>query len=227
MPDKSRDLESFYLEDYERVMSSGLVGMLWKYIHRLMDKPLGKINRPRVIELGSGSSQHFNQTKLESSKYQEIDIREDFNRSLDLEKVKSHNYKFQLGDATTLIDIEDKSYDALIATCLFAHLHDLETAVSNWNRVISQQGMLVIYVPCEPGLVLRIARSVSTKRKFQRAGYDHSYIHYREHRNHYPLMKSVIVNEFSNDLVKIKRFPFNFLPWDFNLFSLFIIQKTT
>jgi SAM-dependent methyltransferase len=225
MPDKSRDLERFYLADYENIMSGGLVGHLWRHIHKLIDKPLEPLNRPRIIEVGSGNGQHFSQTKLSSSKYLELDIREDMDRVLDIEKSKSNNRSFEIGDATTLTNIEDGSYDALISTCLFAHLRELEAAIVNWNRVVAADGSLVIYVPCEPGILLRIIRNFSTKRKIQRAGYDHTYIHWREHRNHYPLMKSVITSEFADHSIKIKKFPFNFLPWDLNLFSLFIVKK--
>jgi SAM-dependent methyltransferase len=225
MTHKSRDLERFYLVDYENIMSGGLVGHLWKHIHRLIDKPLESLNRPRIIEVGSGNGQHFSQTKLSSIEYLEVDIREDMHRFLDLEKSKANNRRFEIGDATTLTHIKDRSYEALISTCLFAHLRDLELAIVNWNRVVTEDGSLVIYVPCEPGILLRFIRYFSTKRKIQKAGYDHSYIHWREHRNHYPLMKSVITSEFANHSIKIKKFPFNFLPWDCNLFSLFIIKK--
>ena len=226
MDSRSRDLEAFYLHDYERIMNTGVVGKLWRYIHRSIDLPFFKIPSLKIIEVGSGNGQHFNLTRLQTSEYLEVDLRMAINSRLNPQKGESMGRKFIIGDAVLLTDITDEYFDGLIATCLLAHLNDLELALQNWRRVVRPGGILSIYIPNEPGLLLRLSRFLTTKRKITKSGYNHEYIHWREHRNHYPAMLSSIKYVFENDVISFKNFPSSFLGWNLGLYTLVKIKKS-
>jgi phosphatidylethanolamine/phosphatidyl-N-methylethanolamine N-methyltransferase len=227
MVKRSKSVDAFYLNDYEKIMSTGLIGQLWRHIHRSMDLPF--IGNPdlRIIEVGSGNGQHFNLTRLHTSEYLELDLRAANNSGLDPKKCESLGRKFMVGDAIQLNEIKDDSFDGLIATCLLAHLSDIELALENWRRVVRPGGILSIYIPNEPGLLLRLSRFLTTKRKITKSGYNHEYIHWREHRNHYPAMRSSIKHVFESDIVTLKNFPFPFFGWNLGLYTLVKIKKNS
>jgi len=227
MTGKSKDIDQFYLQDYEYIMSSGLVGKLWRHIHHSLDRPFKGISNLRIIEIGSGNGQHFNLTRINTVEYVELDLRVATNSNLDLAKAKLLGRKFITGDAVDLSDLEDDVFDGLIATCLLAHLSNLDLALENWRRVVRPGGTLSIYIPNEPGILLRISRHFSTKRRISKRGYSHEYIHWREHRNHFPAMRSSINHVFLGDKIISRNFPFRFFPWDLGLYTLITIKKSS
>jgi len=213
------------LHDYERIMNTGVVGKLWRYIHRSIDLPFINMPKLKIIEVGSGNGQHFNLTRLQTFEYLEVDLRMATNSRLDSQKGDLLGRKFVIGDAVQLTEITDDYFDGLIATCLLAHLNDIELALQNWRRVVRPGGILSIYIPNEPGLLLRFSRFLTTKRKITKSGYNHEYIHWREHRNHYPAMRSSIKHVFENDVISFKSFPSSFLGWNLGLYTLVKIEK--
>lgn len=51
------------------------------------------------------------------------------------------------GNAQTLIDIPDNSYDFLVSSHCLEHMESPEDAIKNWIRVVKPSGYLVITVP--------------------------------------------------------------------------------
>lgn len=219
------NIDAFYINHYEAVMGTGLVGKMWKFIHKSLDKPFFGLSEISLIEVGSGNGQHFTFSKISTREYIEVDIRNTDNLSKDLVKAKVHGQKFILDDATYLIKFPDSYFDGLIATCVLAHLRDLEAALINWRRVVKHGGILSIYIPNEPGIILRALRFITTKRKLKKYGYDQESIHWREHLNHFLQMRSMIKDVFQEDSIKFKNFPFTFLTWNLGLYTLVEIRK--
>lgn len=85
-------------------------------------------------------------------------------------------------------------------------------------------GVISIYIPCEPGIVLRIARFFTTVRKSKKVGLNHKSILYREHRNIWILCDLLIREIFSDCIILSRRFPINKLSWNFNLFEIYQIK---
>ena len=217
----SDDIEKFYREDYDLVMGAGAVGWIWRQIHRLLDISLFDDNSKRIIEVGSGSGQHLRFTDLNFEFYCETDIR---NRNSSPEIKKIMNSQFVVSDAQFLKEFEDDSFDALIATCLLVHLNNIHQALENWRRIVKSGGVLSIYVPCEPGMILRLARFFTTRKRIIAAGYNHRYIHWLEHSNSYLVTISILNHVFKKDKVKIRRYPVPFLSWNGNLFAIVTIR---
>ena len=51
------------------------------------------------------------------------------------------------GDATYLATLEDKSFDTIVSAHCLEHLHDPETALRNWSRVLREGGYIYCLVP--------------------------------------------------------------------------------
>lgn len=201
-------------------MSKGSIGWIQYLIHKLLDYPFRNLENLSIIEVGSGNSEHLSNSSLKYIRYLQTDI-----RCSDFTKVDNQIVTFLISDAEKLSEVGNEEFDLLVATCLLAHLSEMYSALENWSRVVRKGGSLAIYVPCEPSFVLRTARYFTTKRKIRNRGFDHDFIHWREHRNHYLGMNSAIRRVFRNSDIKSLRFPFPFLPWDFNLFQIYWIRK--
>jgi len=221
MKNRGKDKDHYYFSDYMEIMNTGVIGVMSKFIHRFMDYPYKK-RKLKIIEVGAGNGQHLALTSLDYEYYLETDIR-------DLMQISSKKIselasdRMQI-DATYLSQIKDESFDLLISTCLIVHLEKPELALNNWLRVVKKGGELCIYVPCDPGFILRLVRFFSTRRKFIQMGYDHAYQHWTEHRNHFPLINTLIMRVFEGQTVRRSFFPF-FLPsWNLNMFVIYRIK---
>lgn len=218
------NVEEFYSTAYWDVFNDRKIAPILKLIHKQLDKPFKNKSNLEIIELGAGHGQHFQQTKLQTKRYLEVDLR--VFDSLDLLDKKSllNRRTRSIGDAQNLSEILTDEFNGLIATCLLAHIGDMEAALVNWRRVVKDQGLICIYVPCEPGVILRFARYFTTRKLIEAKGYKHDYIHWKEHRNHYPGMKAIIEKVFIKDKITHRKFPFSKLGWNTNLYAIFVIE---
>jgi ubiquinone/menaquinone biosynthesis C-methylase UbiE len=223
------NVEKFYSEAYEQVMGGGLIGLVWKFIHRMLDKNVQLTSGSILLELGSGHGQHFTQTNLKPGLY----IQSDFQHTLGYSKEFSVGDLGLQGMIKRLIDAEDlslipdNSIDCVIMSCVLAHLNQPEKSLREIRRVLKPAGIFSIYLPCEPGIFLRLIRYFSTRRKLKTEGIIQEDIHWIEHRNHYPAMNFWITKIFSLDSIKSRKFPFDWLIWDFNLFTMTKITKSS
>lgn len=211
----------FYSSHYEVIYGEGFINRMWNYIHKHLDRPFLNLSNLEIVEVGAGHSQHLQKTHLQFKKYVEVDIRE-------LSQVNHRESDSRtmrvLTDAQSLEPFHEGEFNLLIATCLLAHLEDPELALRNFRRVIRNGGHLSLYVPCEPGILLRSARRFTTRRKIENFGYKHKWLHWREHRNHYLFLESLIEQVFVCDTIRVSKFPLPMLTWDFNLYAHFVIK---
>ena len=216
------DKQKYYDQDYQVIMNNGLIGMVSRFIHKHIDWAWRNREIGSVLEVGAGNGQHFNLGELNCQEYLEVDIRK-------LNRITTNKSeivpKRLVCDATHLKVLPDSSYDLVIATCLIAHLDFPEVALRNWRRVLKKPGgELCIYVPCDPGLVLRFLRFFTTKRKFVKMGYNHAYQHWTEHRNHFPMLDTLIKEVFAQDRVSRSFIPFYLKSWNLNIYCLYRIR---
>lgn len=223
------DLEKFYLNAYQDVMGKGAIGFLWKFIHRKLDSKIEIPANSIILELGSGHGQHFSQFKPPFKLY----IQSDFQEMLGFKDFFKVEDLGQFGMVKRWIDAEDLklipsgSIDCVIMTCVLSHLNNPQKSLSEIRRVLKNSGTFRVYLPCEPGLFLRFARFFTTKRKLRAKGIIQEDIHWMEHRNHYPGMIFWIRKIFEVDIIAKKTYPFNWLSWDLNLFSIIRITKSS
>lgn len=215
------NIDEYYDNHYEEVVNSGLVGKFSDHYHFLMERDFTSKKFDNILELGAGKGQHLHFVKCDYEKYIQTDIR--LNKSTP--SVKTLKSSWAEVDAQNLWQFKDGEFDRTIATCLLAHLHDPERALSEWRRVTSLQGGFIsIYIPCEPSFLLRLAQNLSTRRKATKIGMNYSSVHYREHRNHYFFLRSLIIDIFKYDKIKVIGFPSKFMPFDFKLYEIYQIE---
>jgi phosphatidylethanolamine/phosphatidyl-N-methylethanolamine N-methyltransferase len=218
----NNDPKVYFQEAYQEVMYTGIVGIYSRLVHRLMERPHKKKNTPVVLEVGSGSGQHAEFVLSKYEKYYQTDIDSGL-----LSKHQTTDSRFILMtvDAQNLSFFNDNSVDRLIATCLLAHLDFPEKALREWRRVVKTGGSLSIYIPSEPGMLLRLLRVILVAPKSRSLGQNHVSMVCRDHRNHYPGMREMINHVFEGDSINRNRFPSKFLGWNFSLFEIYQIQK--
>jgi phosphatidylethanolamine/phosphatidyl-N-methylethanolamine N-methyltransferase len=223
---KRGDLETqddWYSFGYQKCYYSRSLGLIWGFVHFCMEhRYKNRKDLLKVIEVGAGQGQHYKYVRHHFEQYTATDIRNSQDEVLDLGKL---TVKF--ADASDLKFINSGSFDRLIATCLLAHLDKPQEALKEWRRVIRAGGVITIYVPPEPGILVRIVRQVFIWPKARRLGLKNpQLIAYLEHRNHYPMMRSLIHEAFKDDLVKKYRFPIKILPWNLSIFDIYHIELT-
>jgi len=212
----------YFAGDYQQVMYTGAVGLFSRLTHRLMDRPFRSVRTPVVLEVGAGAGQHADYAETDFDTYYMTDISSEV-----IGQYSGSDERIipRVADAENLIGFADHSVDRVVATCLLAHLTHPEAALKEWRRVVKPGGNLSIYVPAEPGMLLRFLRHTIVAPKARKIGNDHLAIVYRHHRNHYPSMKVLIRSVFAEDKVTRKRFPTRLLGWNFSLFDVYHITR--
>lgn len=207
--------ERYQREAYHDVMYTGAVGTFSGLVHRIMERPFRGRSSGAVLELGAGAGQHAAYVETFDS-YLETDIAPRPPRGPE----PRAGIERRIVDAQDLSAFPDATFDRVIATCLLAHLDQPEKALQEWRRVTRPGGTVTIYVPCEPGMLLRLARATIMVPKARRFDQDHVATVYREHRNHYPAMRMLIDSTYSDDDVRRSRWPVPFVGWNFRLFDV-------
>jgi ubiquinone/menaquinone biosynthesis C-methylase UbiE len=76
--------------------------------------------------------------------------------------------QFRVADAANL-NFVDNSFDRLFSTCLLHHVTNVDSAMSEWRRVVRSGGITSIYLLCDPGMLYRWIRHVISHDKQSRA----------------------------------------------------------
>ena len=214
------DSDDLYKGTHSEVVDTGLVGLVNNWLHKSLERGLSKEEFGTVLELGAGKGQHLKHVRHRYSRYLQSDI-----RLGNIPQTLHPNVENLQLDAHDLSPLEDSSIDRLIATCLLVHLKDPEQALREWRRVVRRSGILSIYVPCEPGLLLRSSRYLTTRIKARRLGYNHLSLHYREHVTFFVRLNMLIKEIYQDCKIERTTYPFRVLPsWNLNLWATYQIR---
>lgn len=223
-------VKDFYEKYYSEVLAEGLTGRYQAYIHRFMESTLPTNHFKNILELGAGKLEHCRYTELDFESYLATDLQmpkvEKEVEIFSQKKGASRVFKTMYMDAENTRSLDPGRFDLLIATCLLIHLSNPYSALKDWRRLVNRNGFLVIYVPCDPGLLIRVLRQITNKRKYLKKGFrDYDLICSLEHLSSAHVLNNLIREVFKNDEIKIYRRPFSFInSWNFNLFYLYKIQ---
>lgn len=222
-PIRNLSSDEYYDKFYVKILRSGIIGSVTDFGQRQMERKFRSEHYfENVLELGAGNGQHFRYIKCNFGTYAETDIRID---SLTEKAIHMGTQtRFQL-DAEHLSEIEDCFYDRVIATCLLTHLSNPSQALKSWRRVTKPNGYISIWVACEPGMLLRLSRFLTSNLIARKNGVDHLSYLYREHKINYLTCKHAIREVFVEDLIEEKYFPFRYLSWNFNFWKIYTIKK--
>ncbi len=224
-----------YERDYSEIMSQNGIKFFARLIHKKLENPIQNVaSVSRVLELGAAEGEHLPYVKSNFLEYWQTDVR--YSR-VDIEVnsftqedgimpprgggkvIKAHL------DASDLRRFPDEYFDRIVATCLILHLEDIPKSLMEWRRVLKVGGSISVYVHCEPGFLLRVAQALSTKRQFTKRGINYKLWQYSEHVTYYLRAKTLMLKAFENDKIIRKKFPINFLSWNFALWEIWHIEK--
>ena len=132
LPPEFGSISHYYQNFYARILgksNQGVFSFLWKYPHKLMERSHKSNKDLQLLEIGIGAGEHLEFVTPDYQKYLGIDLNPRVNPKL--EDTKIIVYK---ADCLNL-PFENKTFDRVIATCLLAHLADVESALIEWVRV--------------------------------------------------------------------------------------------
>jgi ubiquinone/menaquinone biosynthesis C-methylase UbiE len=177
----------------------------------------------RILEVGAGAGEHVDFVSPDYAEYVATDL-----DSKRLEKIAERNLpnlKVATIDAQ-VTNFPDNHFDRVIATCLLAHMLKPEETLLEWRRILKPGGSLTIYIPCEPGIALKMFRRLFTKPKAERMGYQgYDLFIARDHINSADKLCSLITHVFRDNNFKLLFYPFPIKSWYLNLFLVVQIQK--
>ena len=215
----------FYRDFYREsrgVLSKGLFSFLWKYPHKVLENGKDLTQQKIIVELGVGFGEHIDFVQRTWEKYIALDL--ELREPLIRLSQKIDGIELLQANATQT-GLPDDFADRVIATCLIAHLQNPEESLIEWNRISKNGGIISIYLPCETGLALRVFRKLVSGRKARKQGFlGYNLFILREHINSYLLVRGLIKELFNSDQIKVRRRPFPWLSWYFNLFAIYEIR---
>ena len=212
--------DRFYAGVYRATQDNGLSGWYIKKSHLSLEKlPVSKI-KGRILEVGGNVGEHIKYVDNGFSSYTLTDYRDTKFSSSD------NRVQFKVADVENL-PFGDKSFDRVISTCLLHHLANPELALSEMRRVVKVGGVISILIPCDPGLLYRLAKRLGARRKWKDHGIRNpEYFHYTQHRNHFPALHEYLLENYYADIVKWRTWPIPLRTWNLNLYFVYQIIKS-
>ena len=210
-------VDEFYNSKYREVHNTGLTGIISRFSHRSLEKNISG-SFSTVLELGAGDGFHSDYVKYFYDVYYETDIRIK-------NKLISNKMVSQYCDAEDIKKtFNDTKFDRILMMCLICHLDKIELSLKSIANQVNDGGLISIYVPCEGGFFLSTARKLITNPKTRRIGFDPIKINQLEHLHSYVKMKETIEEVYKNSKITKKNYPFPFLSWKLNLWSVFQVR---
>ena len=207
----------------------GILGFFTTNYHRLLEIHHSRdANFKSVLEIGGGTGEHLAHVRHHFDTYMIIDISEIAEKNLVIPpSIPSDKVHFILADASEM-PFEDNCFDRVLGTCVLHHIPNLELAVLESRRVAKDGAYIDFYVPCDPGMIYRWARHWTShfkQKKLMKLSWSEvKYLWATEHRNHYLGVIFTVREIFKDDEVEVRSFPFRFLSWNLNLFTVLRIK---
>ncbi len=216
---KLGDVRDFYENYYNEIIwGRGIGAIAVKMTHRAMERTHRNCKYDNVLEVGAGQGQHFEFVKHRFNKYYITDIVQP--------SIKNRINVFTKAENVQKMSFSDSSFQRVIVTCLLHHVEKPEEALNEIRRVLVTGGNATIFLPCDPGLLVRMLRACTTARKARKLGFlGYKLMNARDHRNHFGSLLEMVNYVFKNDTVKTKFFPFIFHSWNLNTFVIINVTK--
>jgi ubiquinone/menaquinone biosynthesis C-methylase UbiE len=213
----------YYGFQYSQCHCSGAMGAFSNFFHREIERK--SISAASILEVGAGTGEHIPFVSREFEKYTAIDLR-DLNSFYE-SQFTDDRISFIKMDVHQL-GFKDEEFDRIIATCILHHISDPYKALNEWRRVLTDQGQLTLYLPCDPGFLYRWVRHWTSHLKLKRNMVTEmskvKFLWAIEHRNHILSLHYIIKQVFSKDEISLQRFPFRFGSWNQNIFFIYQIR---
>ena len=218
-------MKNFYEDEYRKLFyTKSPSGAATNLIHKALEKGHRKNHFNKVLEIGGGEGFHVRHVQHTFDHYylSDIDIRplDDF-----AEDLKTNGKLTHVCEDAGNLSFKDESFDRVVLMCVLHHLPEVEKSLLEARRVTRTAGVVSIYLPCDPGLIYRLARFVITSSRSKKLGIDYPLVNAREHRNHFNSINKILKHVFAQDDIKVRRSPFVIPGWNLNFYYIINISK--
>lgn len=151
-----------YRADQYDQLYSGFSGVVMKASHRLMERRIRPQQNARVLEFGGGAMPHWywmDPSKMESFTLSDI-VHEHQSKIDELRTRISPNICLAIHDFEpdpTLSSLPG-NYTRIIASHVLEHVNEPERLLLNCLNLLSDDGILSIAIPCDPGWFWRLGQ---------------------------------------------------------------------
>jgi phosphatidylethanolamine/phosphatidyl-N-methylethanolamine N-methyltransferase len=216
---------------YNSYQDTGTVGLLMKLCHRQLEHKNYSKNfnqKTQVLEIGAGSSPHFNYIShaygkyifLENSKFAINYLKKKFKKN------KKVDYKIYKGKK---IPFKSNYFDRIIISHVLEHIPEPEFFLNDMMHKLKKGGILSISLPCDPGVLWRLGRFLlklfSVKKKLNISNIEYDYMIATEHINSIFNLKSIISYKYSKNVINESYLPLLVKFTDLNLFYNITLRK--
>lgn len=166
-------------------------GFLERFNHSVAKLP--HKSGSKTLEIGAGLGEHLRYERTDQD-YHCLEYREELCRTLTdrIDAARVHR-----GDIQRRQDQwADKSFDRVIAIHVLEHLPSLPDAIREISRLLKDDGVFDVVLPCEGGVAYWLARKMSAERLFRR----------RFKMDYGPIIRSEHVNTHAEVIGLLRRF---------------------
>lgn len=219
-------VDDFYQNYYQRVFVQGnsISNFAYKATHWLMERNLSTYHFPRVLEIGAGSGEHLSFVKHTFDEYIMVDkqspnvIPQPLNASSSTSFIKSD---------ILACAFEPKSFDRIIFTCVLHHLENPFLVLKLVDSWLKDDGLVTIFLPCDPGFSNRVVRQIFVSPKCNRLGFhDYELVNALEHHGHFWGIRRLILSVFEHCKISTRFYPLGIPVANLSLFTIITIKKT-
>ncbi len=191
-----------------------------KQTHASMEKRWHGEFFEKVLEVGSGKGEHLDFVCHDFEEYVMIDLRK---TKLNSKWNSDKRIRTVEGNAE-FMPFQAGEFDRVISTCLLHHVDNPEKALSEIDRILSQNGIATIFLSCDPGLVVRTLRRLTVARSARKKGFaGYNLMIARDHRNHFSSLLEISKFVFRNRKIKVRYYPFGLKSWNLNGYAILTI----
>lgn len=188
---------------HKYLYTNKLVGYLHFSSIKMVAKNLGN---GKILDLGCDDGKLVNYLNhLPHYKYIGVDINEAFLKRASY--LHPGNGTFIKADVCKKLPFTEKSFDYITAIAVFEHFNDLDSALKEMRRVLSDDGKIIVVIPSENWL-WGLGRKLTTKRYIE-SKYDVDYEKWVREKQHVNTTKEIF--EKSKKYFKVRKrhnFPF-------------------
>jgi SAM-dependent methyltransferase len=145
-----------------------------------------------TLEIGAGYGEHIAYEDLSFQHYTALELRDTMAERI---TARFPTVSVIVGDVQEHIPAAEASFDRVVAVHVLEHLPNLPAALAEVRRVMKPNGRFSIVLPCEGGVLYELARTISSRRLFERR-YKSSYDWF---------IRSEHVNTFDEIVVELRR----------------------
>lgn len=234
--DRNKIIEDYYKRFFGDLCGSGIQGAGSRYFHKIIERNWSNSDATKILEVGCGEGEHLaflsDKTLKNLKSYHMLDIRPTPTKLTDkLTELEASNKFFSANrfhytqGSVEAIPFPDNFFNRTVSTCLFHHLSDPFTGFRELERVTMPGGEISIGLPCDPGILNRLIKTLITFPKARRLGLTNPKLIYAlEHPNHIHGLLSLARYIYSQHRVTTFFHPFKINSWNANLATVIRVK---